>query len=294
MRRIDAALGLAAALLVGGLAAAAAARARALSDSEHSALHLKRIGEGLEAYRAAFGFWPSNGGRPAETQSTPNVCTGFPTMGAYRWGYGEPGRAGRLQTGCWAYAILPFVGEEEAYRKGDYKRAVPIYYLPARREAVAQHVPARDPYYKDWFYLDDGLGPWGRTDYAGNDQVIRPGMGRVMKAEEVRDGLGETILVAEKAVDDRAVKAGVFYWDEPIILGGSGGTGRKGKFLHRDGPILEDAADNWGSPDEAGVQFLFADGHVHGLSYKTPSNVMGALISPNRNDDADYEKYLLP
>ena len=85
-------------------------------------------------------------------------------------------------------------------------------------------------------------------------QVICGGAGIVLKPEQVRDGLAETALVAEKAMDTDGVKAGVWYWDEPIILGGSGGTGRKGNQLLRDAPkLLETVADNWGSPDHDGV-----------------------------------------
>src|SRR5262249_42921207 len=174
------------------------------------------------------------------------------------WGYADPKRAGRLQTGCWAYSILPYIGEEKAFRKADYSRAVPAYYLTSRRPVKAQAVPKKDPVYAKWSYRDAGLGPWGRTAYAANDRVIGGGMGNVMRPAEVREGLAETFLVGEKAMDADAVKAGGWYWDEPIVLGGSGGTGRKGSGLLRDAPkLLEKVADNWGSPDAEGVRFLY-------------------------------------
>ena len=104
-----------------------------------------------------------------------------------------------------------------------------------------------------------------------------------MKPEQVTDGLSVTALAAEKAMDTRAVRAGGWYWDEPIILGGSGGTGRKGSQLLRDSSkMLEDAADNWGSPDAGGVQFLFCDGHVRLLGYDTSRKFVAAVISPRR------------
>ena len=55
-----------------------------------------------------------------------------------------------------------------------------------------------------------------------------------MRPDQVRDGLAETFLLGEKAMDADAVRAGGWYWDEPIVLGGSGGTGRKGARLLRD------------------------------------------------------------
>jgi hypothetical protein len=235
-----------------------------------------------------YGFFPGNGGPPMEAVTTPDCRTGYPDSEAFRWGYGDPKRAGRLQTGCWGYAILPYLGEEEAFRKQDHTRAVPAYYIAARRPAIAQHVPKADPVYAKWTYQDAGLGPWGRTDYAANDQVIRGGVGKVMRPDQIRDGLAETALVAEKAMDADGVKAGGWYWDEPIILGGSGGTGRKGDRLLRDAPkLLEEVADNWGSPDSAGVWFLFCDGHARLFPYNTPRKLIAALITPNGNDEAE-------
>ncbi len=244
----------------------------------------------MQANVDAFGFFPGNGGPPAEAVDTPDVRTGFPDSEAFRWGYADPRRAGRLQTGCWAYAILPYIGEEEAFRTCDHTRAVPTYYIPARRPAKAQQVPKADPVYAKWTYQDAGLGPWGRTDYAANDQVVLGGAGNVMRPAGVRDGLAETALVAEKVLDTRAVKAGGWYWDEPIVLGGSGGTGRKGDRLLRDADdLLEDVADNWGSPDAVGVWFLFCDGHTRLFNYKTPRKLVAGVISPNGGESLDLD-----
>jgi hypothetical protein len=183
---------------------------------------------------------------------------------------------------------LPFIGEDEAFRKADHTRAVPAYYLGTRRPIRAQAVPKADPVYAKWTYQDAGLGPWGRTDYAANDQVVRGGMSNVMKPEQIRDGLAETLLAGEKAMDTDAVKAGGWYWDEPIVLGGSGGTGRKGDRLLRDAPkLVEEVADNWGSPDAVGVWFLFCDGHTRLFRYNTPRKIVKAMITPNGKDDVE-------
>jgi hypothetical protein len=279
------AAGLAAGLLA-GLAGPALQRAHAAARRARSADNLRQVGRAMEAHAGAFGFFPGNGGPPMEAVATPDARTGFPDSEAFRWGYGDPRRAGRLQTGSWAYALLPYVGEEEAFRTQDHTRAVPLYYLGDRRPARPQHVPKADPVYAKWTYQDAGLGPWGRTDYAANDQVVLGGMGNVMRPGEVGDGLAETALAAEKALDTRAVRAGGWYWDEPIILGGSGGTGRKGDRLLRDADdLLEEVADNWGSPDAAGVWFLFCDGHARLLTYATPRKLVAGLISPNGGED---------
>jgi hypothetical protein len=290
LARIDV-LAVALVALAGGLLLAPAlVQAHSKADRARSADNLRQIGKGLLAHADAFGFFPGNGGPPMEAVETPDVRTGFPDSEAFRWGYGDPRRAGRLQTGSWAYAILPYLGEARAFRCADLTRAVEVYYITARRPAKAQHVPKADPVYAKWTYFDAGLGPWGRTDYAANDQVILGGMGNVKKPEAVEDGLAETALAAEKAMDTRAVKAGGWYWDEPIILGGSGGTGRKGHHLLRDADnLLEEVADNWGSPDPAGVCFLFCDGHVRLFRYQTPAKVVAALISPAGGEDVDVD-----
>jgi prepilin-type processing-associated H-X9-DG protein len=278
-------------ILAIGLLLPALVGAAHMSRRTDSTNNLRKIGDGLHAYHATFGFFPSNGGPPPEAVTTPDVRTVYPDGMSVRWGFGEPGRSGRLQTGSYAYAIMPFVGEEETYRKQRHDNAVKIYYIPARRPAVAREVPAKDPVHVGRYAVTAGLNPWGRSDYAANDQIVRPGMGLVMRRAEITDGLAETIFVGEKAMDLRDIKNGSEYWDQGIILGGCGCTGRKGKKLLRDADDLgERLADNWGSPEPAGVHFLFADGHVRLLGYKTSEELIWALMTPAGDDDVDITR----
>lgn len=269
----------------------AIAKVRTAAAASKSRNNLRGIWQGISAFEGAYGFFPGNGGPPPEAVTTPDCRTTYPTSESFRWGYGDPKRAGKMQTGSWAYSILPYIGEEEAFRNQDHTRAVPMLYIGTRRPAEPQHTPKIDPVYTGFSYQDAGLGPWGRTDYAANDQVCRNGAGNGgLKPNAIRDGLAETLLAAEKAMDTRAVKAGVWYWDGGIILGNTGGTGRKGNKLLRDADNLgEKINDNWGSPDPQGVWFLFCDGHVRKLPYSTPSKVVGGTITPSAGDTVDLD-----
>jgi hypothetical protein len=273
-----------------GFVVTAVAKARAAAASTDSKNNLRTIYHGVSGHVAAYGFFPGNGGPPPEAVTTPDCRTKFPDSEWFRWGYGDPKRAGRLQTGSWGYSILPYIGEEEAFRTQDHARAVPAYYISARRPAVPQTTPKGFDIYPNYAQQDAGLGPTGRTDYAANDQVIRGGAGNMTRPDAVRDGLAETLLMAEKALDTRSVAVGYWYWDQPIILGGSGGTGRKGNKLFRDAANLGyNVNDNWGSPDPDGVWFLFCDGHTRKLTYNTPGNVIRATVTPNAGDAVDLD-----
>ena len=260
----------------------AVAKARAAAATSRSKNNLRAIGQGVFAFEGAYGIFPGNGGPPPEAVTTPDCRTTYPNSESFRWGYGDPKRAGKMQTGSWAYSILPYVGEEEAFRKQDHSRAVPIYYIGTRRPAEPQSTPEIDPVYTGFSYQDAGIGPMGRTDYAANDQVCRNGAGNGgLKPASVTDGLAETLLAGEKAMDTRAVKAGVWYWDGGIILGNTGACGRKGNKLLRDSDDLgEKINDNWGSPDPDGVWMLFCDGHVQKYPYGTPAKLVAAFVTP--------------
>ncbi len=270
------------AVVLSAIIAPAVFAARELARKNASVDHLRQIGEGLLAHADTFGFLPGNGGNSAEFVTTPDIRTINPNDSPYKWGYGDPRRAGRLQPGSWAFAILPYIGHEEDFQRRNQAAVVEIYNIPARRPAIAEAALEIDPIYEGWSSMVDGINPWGKTDYAANDRIISNGFARLKRINDLsqNDGLSTAILVGEKVMDSRAAGKGGWYWDEPFILGGNGGTGRKGTKLFVDGPIHEDAADNWGSPYSDGVSFLFADGSVHTLAHQVDEKLFGSLLSP--------------
>ncbi len=268
--------------LLVGLTLPSVQKIRGAADRVRCANHLRQIGLGLHGFHDAAGRLPHNGGfhkqqKLQDVSGNPFVPTTIDHVsGPWQWGVGDATFSMNEQPGSWAFSLLPHIEQSAAYEQRAWQSPVSGYFCPARRKPQAG-VPVNDD---RAVYLGGGW-TWAKSDYAGNARLFGPRPRRATFAD-VRDGLSNTILVGEKAVDLRYALTGSWYWDEPFFLGGSDSTARKGIKLVRDaqGTFLE-IRENWGASHLGVVNFLMADGSVRQVGYGTAPEQMQALLTPH-------------
>ncbi len=268
-----------------GLLLPAVQKAREAASRISCANHLKQIGLAFHQHHDANGCFPSNGGWDGKQTIAAVNGTAIKVYTwddvipyPYYWGIGSPDRGPADQTGCWAYAILPFHEQHALFRSADYAQPVALYHCPSRRAPLA--LPATN----DVHALYNGGGwKWAKTDYAANYFVVPP-RPTCLRIAEIGDGTSNTLLAGEKAMSPTNYATGSWFWDEPFFTGGSDSTARKGNLLFKDSKALDDGEkyrENWGAAHSAGINALFADGSVRRLRFDAPAAVVAALMTPN-------------
>ncbi|MCI0377422.1 MAG: DUF1559 domain-containing protein [Gemmataceae bacterium] len=249
--------------------------------------HLRQIGLALQQHHDAQKILPTNGGwdgkQTIASKSGAQVVvstTDFSLGTKFNWGVGDPARAPRNQTGSWLYSILPYIEQDSVFRNRSWTTPVALYICTSRRTAVAYSVAVKDAHGA----YEGGGWTWGKTDYAGNAQVIS-GLAlqsplKIRRLADLTDGTSYTLLAGEKAFDRQVHNDTTWYWDEPFFLGGSAGTARAGIGVVRDGIGIA-YKHNWGSPHPGGAQFVFADGSTRAVNYDVSWTTMSALLSPS-------------
>ncbi len=229
-------------------------RLREVANRTKCVNNLHQIGMAMTGHFGTHQSFPTNGATlPANGLANGTVSafslTSFPgaAPSPYMWGFADSTRGPKNQTGSWAYAILPYLEETTSFTSGNYPIAVSVYMCPSRSRLNPQTVmPGPDSF--GWSYnaqtVSGGMNPWGKTDYAGN-YLLMPNLTFLpngapspfpdlsplkgsrnypIAPSDIRDGSSNTILVGEKAMAVAAYNTGGWYWDEPIFVGGSGGT----------------------------------------------------------------------
>jgi prepilin-type processing-associated H-X9-DG protein len=260
-----------------GLLLPAVQKVREAANRLQCTNNLKQIGIGLHNFHDAYGILPGNGGDPGRT-SQALVLETRTGSGIDQWGFANPRLGPREQTGSWAYSILPFIEQDNAYRAVAYGASVKIYGCPTRGRTNPQTCPDRDPVWPNTSHVTSGLNPWLKSDYAANSEIIT-GINKNMSLMQITDGTSNTILVGEKSLDPRAYNTGGWYWDEPVFTGGNGGNVRNGSQVLQDRPGAGHLSD-WGSAHPGGAQFLFADGDVRKIPFGTQPVLIKSLLTP--------------
>jgi prepilin-type N-terminal cleavage/methylation domain-containing protein/prepilin-type processing-associated H-X9-DG protein len=255
--------------------------------------NLHQIGAALVEHNLNSGVLPTNGG-PA-----PHQFNLYATDPGY-WGVGDRSLGPKDQTGSWAYSLLRYVEQGNAFSADDQAVPAQIFLCPTRGRNQPQTVPAKDPIFAGVSYTTaEGKNPWCKTDFAANAYVLRnlyeagglPGHGPPLSLVNDIPDAAHTILVGEKAMDPRAYDTGGWYFDEPIWLGGSAGTGRYTTVVIQDAEAgaTGNFPFNWGGPHRTGAQFVFADGSVRVIPFGTPGPLVQALLVPSGKGPVTFD-----
>jgi prepilin-type N-terminal cleavage/methylation domain-containing protein len=219
-------------------------------------------------------------------------------------------------SGSWCYQILPFVEQGPLYAAWNFDGTVAGPYPGIDLQLKVVLCPGRNRG-KGYKTTSSTGSPQPQqcagpvTDYAINNRVNHPGTntwftnngsGNVIDnrvtIQTILDGSSNTILVGEKALrvpkhfDNNAAD-----WDESIVQGGWGGTGRGGTnngsnnaagqadyILVHDNPTNSPVHNNhFGGPFVGGVHFLMGDGAVRILTYNIDPAQLCYSLNPSDN-----------
>ncbi|GIW82711.1 MAG: hypothetical protein KatS3mg105_4518 [Gemmatales bacterium] len=237
--------------------------------------NLKQIGLAWHNHADALGAFPTGGGRCCATIGNLTVISGVPaTLQAQNWG--------------WGFQILPYVEQENLWRNCGTNQsnaivALSIYTCPTL------HSPTLMSPNTPWW---GGYQPSrGNQDYGACDGVrfangvLQPNWGQLVRPSTVLDGTSNTVMVAEKAVNILAARAGqqdcnnnegwIDNWDNDNQIDGAY-------------PPMSSLQINYtycgvaaGSAHSAGFNVVMADGSVHFVGYSVNSTTWRQMCQYN-------------
>jgi prepilin-type N-terminal cleavage/methylation domain-containing protein/prepilin-type processing-associated H-X9-DG protein len=230
--------------------------------------NLKQMGIAFQTFHDAAGYLPCGG-----TNAWPNAAS-----------------AGQTQNGSWAFQILPFIEQNNAYNAFGTAKAVPIktYFCPSRRQPIVSQNGYNAPNALMDYYANAQNNP----NSNGNIQGVTNFRGIVaamnippITIPQIQNGTSNTIEVAEKSLYTDAYQGNVTVDGSGYTWGYDfGGCGNWDNTLGRvDIQPTQDTASNlgincqgdggthgFGSIHQTGFNAVYADGHVRNVSYSIP------------------------
>jgi prepilin-type N-terminal cleavage/methylation domain-containing protein len=252
---------------------------------------LKQIGIAFHSYQDTNGYLPYNGRRHF------SVNRGVANSNI-------------RDTGSWAFQIFPFIEQQAAYQQwvfdGDtfpsgttlHHIKIDTYICPGRNRGKGFKTTGNDG--------NRASGPV--TDYAINTRINHPGTnawftnngstGRINERRTligILDGSSNTIMVGEKALRiSEHTDNSANNWDESILQGGWGGSGRRGNNIgsndsvgQADYILVPDNVANipphnnhFGGPHSGVVLFTMGDGSVRTIRMSIAPSVLCFTLNP--------------
>jgi len=169
-------------------------RLREMANQTKCINNLRQIGMAMTSHVGTHQCFPMNGAVISNGSTYPFGLTSFPGSPAKytnMWGMGNPQLGPKDQTGSWAYALLSYMEETNAYTRpldlnnpnnSGYAQAIALYQCPTRGRISPQVNPGADTFWSRPWSFNQNWAPvpgtiattplpsftWAKTDYAGN------------------------------------------------------------------------------------------------------------------------------
>jgi prepilin-type N-terminal cleavage/methylation domain-containing protein/prepilin-type processing-associated H-X9-DG protein len=169
-------------------------RLREMANQTKCVNNLRQIGMAMSSHFGTHQCFPMNGAVIPNGSTYPFGLTSFPGSPAKymdMWGMGDPRLGPKDQTGSWAYALLSYMEETNAFAtpfdpnnpsRSGYSQAVSIYMCPTRGRISPQVNSGSDDFWSRPWTFNQNWAPapntvattplpnftWAKTDYAGN------------------------------------------------------------------------------------------------------------------------------
>jgi prepilin-type N-terminal cleavage/methylation domain-containing protein len=242
-----------------GLLLPAVQKVRQAAARMSSSNNLKQFGLAFHNHNDTMNYLPWNGNTRVYANST-NMAT-----------------AG----GSWGFQVLPYMEQDALYntQTGGTPQHIALkgFICPGRgRPGIATtdiQGPMTDYALNCWVNVPgDGSGQDGRTN---NRRTI----------QSIPDGSSNVVLVGHKRVPlNYYSRTAGSDWDESIMMGGYGGSGRASSTYTAD--PATGTGNAWGGPFPSGGMFLFGDGSVRTIPYSIGATEFSKALHPSDGANA--------